>query len=121
MVTNYVTNALKYAPPDRPVDVSVAARGSRARVAVRDQGPGIPAAERARVWEVFHRVPGATVQGGTKGGMKGSLGLGLHISKAIVTAHGGRVGVKSAVGEGSTFWFTLPLPGLMPGWDGVTP
>ncbi len=106
VVANYVTNALKYSPPDRPVDVSVAARGSRARVAVCDRGRGIPAAERARVWELFHRVPGATAQDRTQGG---SLGLGLHISKAIITAHGGRVGVKSAVGEGSSFWFTLPL------------
>jgi signal transduction histidine kinase len=121
VVANYVTNALKYALPDRPVDVSVAARGSRARVAVRDQGPGIPAAERARVWEVFHRAPGVAVQGGTKGGTKGSLGLGLHISKAIITAHGGRVGVTSAVGAGSTFWFTLPLSGLMPDRDGAAP
>ncbi|HZC76246.1 MAG TPA: ATP-binding protein, partial [Ktedonobacterales bacterium] len=118
VVVNYVTNALKYSPPDQPVDVSVAARGSRARVAVCDRGRGIPAAERARVWELFHRVPGATAQDRTQGG---SLGLGLHISKAIITAHGGRVGVKSAVGEGSTFWFTLPLSGLMPGRDGVAP
>jgi len=121
VVVNYVTNALKYAPPDRPVDVSVAARGSRARVAVRDRGPGIPAAERARVWELFHRAPGVAVQGGTKGGTKGSLGLGLHICRAIITTHGGRVGVKSTVDEGSTFWFTLPLSGLMPGRDGVAP
>jgi len=106
VVVNYVTNALKYSPPDQPVDVTVAARGSRARVAVCDRGPGIPTAERARVWELFHRVPGATAQDRTQGG---SLGLGLHISKAIITAHGGRVGVKSAVGEGSTFWFTLPI------------
>ncbi len=108
VVTNYLTNALKYAPPDQPVDVWVAARGSRARVAVCDRGPGIPAAERARVWELFHRVPGATAQDRTQGG---SLGLGLHICKAIITAHGGRVGVESAVGEGSLFWFTLPLAG----------
>ncbi len=106
VVVNYVTNALKYSPPDQLVDVSVAARGSRARVAVCDRGRGIPAAERARVWELFHRVPGATAQDRTQGG---SLGLGLHISKAIIKAHGGRVGVKSAVGEGSSFWFTLPL------------
>jgi signal transduction histidine kinase len=58
------------------------------------------------VWELFHQVPGATLHDRTQGS---SLGLGLHISKAIITAHGGRVGVKSAIGEGSIFWFTLPL------------
>ncbi len=125
VVTNYLTNALKYSPPDRPVDVAVEARQGRARmarVAVCDQGPGIPKAEQARVWESFHRAPEVTVQGGAPGGTQnGSLGLGLHISKAIVQAHGGRVGVKSTVGHGSTFWFTLPLSGLMPGRDGVAP
>ena len=118
VVANYLTNALKYSPPDRPVEVRVAAHGGRARVIVCDQGPGIPAAERARVWELFHRVPGAAPQRGTQGG---SLGLGLHIAQAIITAHGGRVGVKSAVGAGSTFWFTLPLSGLLPDQDGVAP
>jgi signal transduction histidine kinase len=112
VVANYVTNALKYSPPDQPVDVSVEARRGRARVAVRDAGPGIPKAERLRVWELFHRAPGVTPQGGTQSGAHGgSLGLGLYISKAIVAAHGGRVGVESAVGAGSTFWFTLPLAG----------
>ncbi len=114
VITNFVSNALKYAPPDRPIDVSVLVRGSRLRVAVCDQGPGILEAERARVWELFHRVPGVTAQSGTlagaTAGVGGSLGLGLHICKAIVEAHGGRVGVKSTVGQGSTFWFTLPLP-----------
>jgi signal transduction histidine kinase/PAS domain-containing protein len=118
VVTNYVTNALKYSPPDQPIDVSVTvsahggeARVARvARVAVRDRGPGIPAAERGRVWEPFHRAPGVEVQGTARGGAAGgSLGLGLHICKAIVEAHGGRVGVESTVGAGSTFWFTLPV------------
>jgi signal transduction histidine kinase len=112
VLTNYVTNALKYSLPDRPVDVSVVARRGRARVAVRDQGPGLPKEEHARVWELLHRAPGVVAQGGTQGG---SLGLGLHIAKAIITAHGGRVGVRSAVGHGSTFWFTLPLDGQVPG------
>jgi signal transduction histidine kinase len=108
VVTNYVTNALKYSPADQPVDVSVAVRGRRARVAVCDQGPGLPKEEQARVWDLFHRVPGVTARDGAQGG---SLGLGLHISRAIVTAHGGRVGLHSTVGQGSTFWFTLPLAG----------
>ncbi|HEV2462027.1 MAG TPA: HAMP domain-containing sensor histidine kinase [Ktedonobacterales bacterium] len=112
VVANYATNALKYSPPDRPIDVSVSAHGSRARVAVCDQGLGIPTEEQTRVWELFHRAPGVTTQGATLAGTQGgSLGLGLHISRAIIMAHNGRVGVKSAVGEGTTFWFTLPLAG----------
>jgi signal transduction histidine kinase/GAF domain-containing protein len=106
VVTNYVTNALKYSPADQPVDVAVAARGNRARVLVCDRGPGLAPAEQTRVWELFHRVPGVAAQSGAQGG---SLGLGLHISKAIVEAHGGRVGVESTLGHGSTFWLSLPL------------
>jgi signal transduction histidine kinase len=116
VVANYVTNALKYSPPDRPVDVFVEARRGRgwARVAVRDAGPGIPKAERARVWELFYRASGTAPQGWTQSGLQGgSLGLGLHVSKATVEAHGGRVGVRSAVGQGSTFWFCLPLSGTL--------
>ena len=108
VITNYVSNALKYSPADQPVDVSVTVHRRQARVTVCDRGPGLPKEERRRVWELFHRAPGVTAQDGAQGG---SLGLGLHISKAIVSAHGGRVGVQSRVGQGSTFWFTLPLAG----------
>jgi signal transduction histidine kinase/putative methionine-R-sulfoxide reductase with GAF domain len=114
VITNYVTNALKYSPADQPVEVDMAASGSRARVVVRDAGPGLQSAERARVWELFHRAPGVVAQNGTPGGSSsGSLGLGLYICKAIVEAHSGRVGVTSAVGKGSAFWFTLPLSGSL--------
>jgi signal transduction histidine kinase len=116
VLANYVTNALKYSPPDQPVSVSVEVHGeesgARARVLVCDRGPGIAKEERRQVWDLFHRARGAsaTAHGDTHSGMlKGSLGLGLHISKAIIAAHEGRVGVKSTVGGGSTFWFTLPL------------
>jgi signal transduction histidine kinase len=105
VVMNFVSNALKYSPPDRPVDVSVAARSDGARVAVHDAGPGIPKAEQTQLWELFYRVPGVRPLGDAT---SGSLGLGLYISKAIIEAHGGHVGVKSTVGKGSTFWFTLP-------------
>jgi signal transduction histidine kinase len=120
VVANYVTNALKYSPPDQPVDVSVGVHRGQARVAVCDAGPGIPKAEQTQVWELFHRAPGVTPQDGAPLGMQGSsLGLGLYISRAIVEAHGGQVGVKSAVGQGSTFWFTLPLSGAMTGSAGA--
>jgi signal transduction histidine kinase len=114
VVANFLTNALKYAPPEHPVDMTVevpmALGGGWARVAVRDRGPGLPEAEQERVWEPFHRAQGIAAQGGKQSGVHGGrLGLGLHICKAIVEAHGGRVGVKSALGQGSSFWFTLPL------------
>jgi PAS domain S-box-containing protein len=105
VLANYLTNALKYSPPDRPVAVTLAVRQRQARVAVRDEGPGLPPEEQTRVWEPFHRAPGIRVQNA----VGESLGLGLHICKTIVEAHGGTVGVESEVGAGSTFWFSLPL------------
>ncbi len=105
VVTNYLTNALKYSAEDRPVEVGLAVEGDRARVWVLDQGPGIPPEEQARIWERFHRVPGIEVQSGSGIG----LGLGLHISQTIIEQHDGQVGVESVPGQGSTFWFTLPV------------
>jgi len=110
VVSNYLTNALKYSRKDRPVAVRLEVEGELARVSVRDEGPGLPPAAQARVWDRFPRIEGTAVQSGS--GV--SLGLGLHICKAIVEAHGGHLGVESAVGRGSTFWFTLPLAGQAP-------
>jgi signal transduction histidine kinase len=72
---------------------------------VQDEGIGVPVAEQQQVWERFAVVAGSTVQSGS--GV--SLGLGLHISKSIIEAHHGHVGLDSAPGQGTTFWFTLPL------------
>jgi PAS domain S-box-containing protein len=107
VITNYLTNALKYSPADRPVEVTLAVDGETAhtaRVFVRDHGLGIPAEEQTRVWERGHRVPGSESNSVGVG-----LGLGLHISREIVERHGGAVGVRSAAGQGSTFWFSLPV------------
>lgn len=76
-----------------------------AQVSVRDKGPGLPLAERERVWERFYRVPGVEVQSGSGVG----LGVGLHLCQTLIECHDGQVGVQSRPGEGSTFWFTLPL------------
>ncbi len=105
VVTNYLTNALKYSAGDRPVEVGLGRERQHARVWVRDQGDGIASKEQERIWERFHRVPGVEVQWGSGIG----LGLGLYICKTIIEAHHGHVGVDSAPGKGACFWFTLPL------------
>ncbi len=105
VVTNFLTNALKYSDADRPVEIHLRIEGENARLSVKDEGPGLPSEELGRIWERFYQAPGIEVRSGSGVG----LGLGLHISKTIIERHQGQIGVESTVGKGSTFWFTLPL------------
>jgi signal transduction histidine kinase len=105
VVTNYLTNALKYAPAERPIEVSLSLEAEQVRVEVRDQGPGVPPEKQELIWQRFYRIPGAKAERP----VGGNLGLGLYICRSIITQHGGRAGVESAPGSGATFWFTLPL------------
>jgi two-component system phosphate regulon sensor histidine kinase PhoR len=102
---NLIDNAIKYTGPGGEVFVSAAPREGRVRVSIRDTGAGIPAGELSRLFERFYRVDRgrSREQGGT--------GLGLAIVKHLVQLHGGEVGVESAPGRGSTFWFTLRVSG----------
>jgi signal transduction histidine kinase len=108
VISNYLTNALKYSEPERPVFVSVQREGQDAYLAVRDEGPGLTAEQQQRIWSRFHRVPGIEVRSSSHSSQAG-LGLGLYISRTIIEGQGGIVGVQSQPGEGSTFWFRLPL------------
>ena len=105
VVTNYLTNALKYSGATTPVHVRVTHDDGMIHVSVSDQGVGIPPEERNHVWQLFHRIPGIEVISGSGIG----LGLGLHLCKTIIERHDGEVGLTSQVGVGSTFWFELPL------------
>jgi signal transduction histidine kinase len=105
VIDNYLTNALKYSAAEQPIEIRLDSAGGFARASVRDHGLGISTEEHARIWDRFHRVPSITPLSGSSVG----LGLGLYITRQIVERHGGTVGLESAEGQGSTFWFTLPL------------
>ncbi len=105
VLKNYLENAIKFSPEGTCVTVGTSLEGTYARVWVRDQGPGLPTAEQGHIWECFYRAPGVQVQRGSSMG----LGIGLYLCREIIQDHHGAVGVESAPGQGSTFWFTLPL------------
>jgi PAS domain S-box-containing protein len=100
VVTNLLTNAIKFGR-GAPIEVDVSRADSRARLVVADRGIGIPTEPRARIFEPFTRLVSPRHFGG--------LGLGLHITKSIVEAHGGTLDVESEEGVGSRFIVTLPL------------
>ena len=100
--SNLISNAAKHSPPGEEVVVAArAVNGGRAvRFSVTDHGPGVPPAERERVFEKFYRLPGEPREG---------AGLGLAICREIVRAHDGQIGVVAAPGgRGSEFFFILP-------------
>lgn len=105
VISNYLSNALKYSAARQPVMVSLRHDRATVRVQVHDNGPGLPLAEQQRIWERFYRVEGIE----TKTGSGVGLGLGLHICRMIIERQGGQVGVESSPGAGATFWFTLPM------------
>ena len=108
VMTNYITNALKYSAPDQPVEVRLQVADGHVRVSVRDQGSGLSDEEQKYVWDRFHQVERIENHSDKSAG----LGLGLYISRSIIERHNGEVGVESAPGKGSTFWFTLPLASI---------
>jgi signal transduction histidine kinase/PAS domain-containing protein len=108
VITNYLTNALKYSEPERSIFVYVERQDDEAYLAVRDEGPGLPLDQQERIWGRFNRAPGVEVLS-TAHSSQAGLGLGLYISRTIIEGQGGSVGVQSRPGEGSTFWFRLPL------------
>ena len=103
VINNLVGNAVKFSPASSQVVLLVQGNGAEARVSVSDLGPGIPPEYHEKIFEKFGQVEAA------RQGTKHSSGLGLTFCKFAVEAHGGRIGLESAVGRGSTFWFELPV------------
>ncbi|MBN1993836.1 MAG: GAF domain-containing protein [Anaerolineae bacterium] len=102
VVDNLISNAVKYSPPGSMVKVGVRQTGDGWRINVQDEGPGLTAEDRRHLFQNFARLS-ARPTGGEK-----SIGLGLAITRRMVEAHGGEIGVDSEPGRGANFWFTLP-------------
>jgi PAS domain S-box-containing protein len=98
VLVNLVNNAVKYAPESTEIIIQVEKLEGFSKVAVTDYGKGIPEASMTKLFDRYYRAN----QAGS------GLGLGLYICSEIIRRHGGEIGVKSTVGMGSTFWFTLP-------------
>lgn len=103
VVTNLLSNAIKYSPNSDKVIVNVSAENSHVVVAVKDFGIGIPQIYHKRIFERFFRVFGSNEKEYT------GLGIGLNLAKDIITRHRGKIWFTSKHGQGSTFFFSLPV------------
>lgn len=109
VLSNFVTNAIKYSPRRDRILLRLGGDESHVKLEVQDFGVGIPSAEQTKVFDRFYRV------GGSKRETFAGLGLGLFISSDLIRRQGGKIGLDSQEGKGSTFYFTLPATGGVSG------
>ena len=100
ILVNLLSNALKYAPPPAPVVLGAAVQDGGIIISVADRGPGISQQDLPHIFEKYYRASGTRKKDG--------LGIGLYSTRLLVQAHGGRISVESALGEGTTFRVALP-------------
>src|SRR6202035_2705095 len=105
VITQLLENAAKYSSPESPIQITGEVNNRMVMTSVADHGPGIDDFEQSLIFDKFYRGRGQRlhVQG---------TGMGLAIAKAIVEAHGGKLGVTSQPGHGSVFYFTLPVANI---------
>jgi len=105
VLTNLLENALRYTPPESPIDIEAHSERDQVQLAVSDRGPGIPAADLERVFDKFYRV----MHGQHSTGHPLGSGLGLAVCKGVVEAHGGRIWAQQREGGGLTVCVVLPV------------
>jgi signal transduction histidine kinase len=101
VLINLMENSVKYTPPDGHVETGAAQEDQWVHIWVKDNGPGIPAAEQERIFDKFTRLRGTSKSSG--------LGIGLAFCRLAVLGHGGKIWVESEPGKGSVFHFTFPV------------
>lgn len=103
VLANFLSNAVKFSPPQGTVDVRVEVERDRARISVQDHGPGISAEFRARIFQKFSQADSSSSR------QRGGTGLGLAISKELIERMGGSIGFHSEPGQGACFFVSFPL------------
>ncbi|MCL5958116.1 MAG: cell wall metabolism sensor histidine kinase WalK [Chloroflexi bacterium] len=103
VMAHLLENAIRYSPKGGDIDVEMVVRDGEAVVSVRDYGLGIPRDRQKHIFERFYRAHTGTPYD------YGEMGVGLYISREIITQHGGRMWFESEEGKGSTFYFSVPL------------
>ncbi|MET1055468.1 MAG: ATP-binding protein [Pedobacter sp.] len=101
VLVNFISNAAKYAPDSKEINICITQEKDVTKVTVTDHGPGIPAAKIPYIFDRYYRVT-------SDGSQYSGLGLGLYICSQIIYKHDGDIGVESEIGKGSSFWFSLP-------------
>jgi two-component system, sensor histidine kinase and response regulator len=102
VISNILGNAVAFSPEGGEIRIRIEENGAGTRVLMSDQGPGIPSEYHEKIFEKFGQVEIHEAR------RRHSAGMGLTFCKLAVEAHGGRIGLESEAGKGSTFWFVLP-------------
>lgn len=103
ILSNLLSNAAKFSPEGKEIEISATQTGSNVRIAVKDYGNGIPEAFRSRIFGKFSQADSSSARG------KGGTGLGLHITKSMVEHMGGVIGFDTETNKGTTFWVEFPI------------
>jgi PAS domain S-box-containing protein len=104
VISNLVSNAVKYSPKEKPITISCNVLKDSVQVSIKDEGIGIEPEDQEKLFERYYRVENPNTR------HISGFGIGLYLSSEIIQHHDGTIGVKSVPGKGSTFFFTLPLP-----------